>query len=270
MRPPAPPMGPPPYGMPGGPPGPVGAALPGRPGAPGAPGVPPMGPDGPGAPHRSAARAGLEHGMGAIRGAQSELRRKMREQQRLRMLTLMAVVVAVLGALPLYLLIQSATRDPVFTALDTLKVPTWAAGTANDEHAGSRWCVVECRFRERDIASQKTPDETNAVYVKALEDAGWTRWKPAGCPQGEVDGHYTCWRRDEYTLDLWVRNKPCSDELLRNRPTTGQTAPAAPAVQGGEDCSGSMVSFKVYNAIADPRLHQPADQPASPGADSTG
>lgn len=211
--------------------------------------------------------------MGAIRGARADLRRKMREQQRLRMLTLMAVVVVVLGALPLYLLIQSATRDPVFTSLDALQVPTWAAGAAKDEHAGSRWCVLECRFRERDIASQKTPDETNTVYVKALEDAGWTRWKPvAGCPQGDVDGHYTCWRRDEYTLDLWVRDKPCSDELLRNRPTTGPDSSAAPAVPapGGEDCSGSMVSFKVYNAIADDRLHQPADQPAGPGDDSDG
>jgi len=201
--------------------------------------------------------------MGAIRGARSELRRKMREQQRLRMLTLMAVVVVVLGALPLYLLVQAATRDPVFTSLDALQVPSWAAGASTDQVAGSRWCVLECRFRERDIPSAKTPDETNTVYVKALEQAGWVRWKPAGCPLEHVDGHYSCWRRDEYTLDLWVRSKPCSDELLRNRPTVAPdpSAAALPST-GKDDCSGSMVSFKVYNAIADERLTHP--DPGSP------
>lgn len=229
---------------------------------------PPPGMPGPvAAPPRSAARAGIEHGMGAIRGARSELRRRMREQQRLRMLTLMAIVVVVLGALPLYLLIQAATRDPVFTSLDALQVPGWAAGASEDQVAGSRWCVLECRFRERDIASEKTPEETNTVYVQALEDAGWTRWKPAaGCPLEPVDGHYTCWRRDEYTLDLWVRNKPCSDELLRNRPTAAPDPSAAALPTGKDECSGSMVSFKVYNAIADERLTQPDQAPPSPAA----
>jgi len=205
--------------------------------------------------------------MRAIGGARSELRRRMREQQRLRMLTLMAVVVVVLGALPLYLLVQAATRDPVFTSLDALQVPSWAAGAAKDQVAGSRWCIMECRFRERDIASEKAPDETNTAYVQALESAGWVRWKPAvGCPQGDVDGHYSCWRRDEYTLDLWVRDKPCSDELLRNRPTVAAD-PSAPALPTGEDeCSGSMVSFKVYNAIADERLTQPDQAPPSPAS----
>jgi hypothetical protein len=245
-----------------GPPGP--GPIPGPPGASMGPG--PSGP--PAAPQRSAARAGLEHGMGAFRGARSELRRKMREQQRLRMLTLMAVVVVVLGALPLYLLIRAANRDPVFNSLDSLQVPTWAASASQDQVAGSRWCVLECRFRERDVASQKSPDETNVVYIKALEDAGWVRWKPAaGCPLDKVDGHYTCWRLDEYTLDLWVRSKPCSDELLRNRPSIAPSGAAAPPGTGKDDCSGSMVSFKVYNAIADERLTQP-DQASTASAPS--
>jgi hypothetical protein len=260
MRPPAAPMGPPPGMGPGGP----GPGGPGPASMPAGPGVPPRLP-GPDIPPRSTARAGLEQGMGAFRGARTELRRRMREQQRLRMLTLIAVVVVVLGALPLYLLIQAANRDPVFASLDALNVPSWAAAASQDQVAGSRWCVIECRFRERDISSDKAPDETNTVYVKALETAGWTRWKPAaGCPQGEVTGHYSCWRRDEYTLDLWVRNKPCSDDLLRNRPTAapGASAPALPA--GKDECGGSMVSFKVNNAIADERLTQPDQAPPSP------
>ncbi|NUR70462.1 MAG: hypothetical protein HOU81_06560 [Hamadaea sp.] len=194
----------------------------------------------------------------------------MRERQRLRMLTLMAVVVTMLGALPLYLLVQAATRDPVFTSLDALDVPSWAATTHSDEVDGSRWCVIECRYRERDVASQKSPDETNTAYVNALQDAGWQRWVVQDCPMKAagvtVDGHYSCWRKDEYTLDLWVRTKPCPDELLRNRPTVAPD-PSGPtaASPGATDCSGSLVSFKVYNAIADDRLTRTgADATASP------
>jgi integrin beta 3 len=202
--------------------------------------------------------------MGVIRVARSELRKQMREQQRLRMLTLMAVVITVLGALPLFLMVRAATKDPVFTSLNALEVPAWAAGATNDEVSGSRWCVLECRYRERDVSSTKSPDETNAVYLKALEGAGWVRWKVANCPPAQgVSGHYTCWRRDEYTLDMWVRDKPCTNELLANRPTTGPdpSGSAAPA----EDCKGSLVSFKVYNAIADDRLTDPS-QGGSPPA----
>ncbi|NUT34631.1 MAG: hypothetical protein HOV79_16325 [Hamadaea sp.] len=204
--------------------------------------------------------------MGRIRGARSELRKQMREQQRVRMLTLMAIVVTVLGALPLFLLVQAATRDPVFRSLDALEVPSWAAAAHSDEVGGSRWCVLECRYRERDVESAKSPNETNSVYVAALLDAGWARWSPAACPSkagGQVSGHYSCWRKDEYTLDLWVREKPCTDELLLNRPTVAPSgSPAAQASAPAEDCSGSLVSFKVYNAISDDRLNQPADQPS--------
>lgn len=222
-----------------------------------------MGPAG----RSAAARSGLQAGMGRIRGARSELRKQMREQQRVRMLTLMAIVVTVLGALPLFLLVQAATRDPVFQSLDALEVPGWAASAHSDEVGGSRWCVLECRYRERDVESDKTPEETNTVYMAALQDAGWARWKPADCPSQaagqQVEGHYSCWRKDEYTLDLWVREKPCTDELLRNRPTVAPSgSPAAQASPPAEDCSGSLVSFKVYNAISDDRLNQTTDQPS--------
>jgi integrin beta 3 len=210
-------------------------------------------------------RAGLQAGMGAIKGAHSELRRQMREQQRLRMLTLMAVIVAVLGALPLFLLVQAANRDPVFTALDALTVPSWATSKPGDKVAGSRWCALECRFRERDMQSTKTSEETNAVYMRALQNAGWTRWKVAGCPVQEVEGHYTCWRRDEYTLDLWVRNTPCTDDAKRNQPTVGPNPSGSAATDPqAVACSGSVVSFKVYNAIADDRLTRPTDQASNP------
>ncbi|NUR29982.1 MAG: hypothetical protein HOV83_29725, partial [Catenulispora sp.] len=83
----------------------------------------------------------------------------------------------------------------------------------------------------------------------------------ANCPPAKgVSGHYTCWRRDEYTLDLWVRDNPCANELLANRPTT-----TSDQEQAAPQCKGSLVSFKVYNAIADERLNRsPGDGSAPP------
>ncbi|HET8684425.1 MAG TPA: hypothetical protein VFM54_21515, partial [Micromonosporaceae bacterium] len=50
-------------------------------------------------------------------GARTELRRQLREAQRMRQITLVALVLLVLGAYPLYLATQVASRDPVFNAL---------------------------------------------------------------------------------------------------------------------------------------------------------
>ncbi|HEU4425274.1 MAG TPA: hypothetical protein VFR67_22310 [Pilimelia sp.] len=192
-------------------------------------------------------------GAAAGRGARAELKRQLREQQRLRIITLVVASLLVLGALPLYFGIRTATRDPVFNTLDSLDVPPWAAGSIVDEVTGSRWCFKECRYRERTAESDRAPDETAQVYERALADSGWQRWQVSPCPDQPVDGHYTCWKRDEYTLDLWVRPPSCADDPLRLRPTVGPTEPgtADPAAPGG--CAGSVVSFKVRNAIDDDR-----------------
>jgi integrin beta 3 len=214
-------------------------------------------------------------GGGSARNPRSEIRRQLREQKRLRMATLIVATLVVLGALPLYFGIRAATRDPVFNTLDALGVPGWAATSVEDEVSGSRWCIIDCRLRERRAESTRTPDETAAVYERSLGDSGWRRWEVALCPDQPVPQgqHYTCWRRDEYTLDLWVREATCENDPLRNRPTVGPAEPsgqAEPSVQApqADACAGSVVSIKVRNAIDDDRGRpQPTQDPGLTGED---
>lgn len=182
-------------------------------------------------------------------------------------MTLVVSALLVLGALPLYFGIRAATRDPVFNTLDGLDVPRWAAVATDDRVDGSRWCFIECRFRERTINSSRGPDETATAYEKALAADGWRRWKVALCPDTPVDGHYTCWQRDEYTLDLWVRKPACAYDPARLRPTIGPGAGAA-ASPGADPCTGSVVSVKVRNRIADDRARpQQSQDPGLTGED---
>ncbi|MBX6357293.1 MAG: hypothetical protein IRZ05_15755 [Micromonosporaceae bacterium] len=190
-------------------------------------------------------------------GARAELRRQLRTQQRLRLATLLSVVVVILGALPLYLLIRDATRDPVFTSLNALPLPAWAEASRTDTSYGSRWCIIDCRFRERELTSERPTDETANVYQNALRSAGWRPWKVKQCPDFPVPGHYSCWRRDEYTLDLWVRDPTCKSDPLRLRPTVGPTASPGTVPGKQDDCSGSVVSIKVRNRIDDERGRGP-------------
>jgi hypothetical protein len=206
---------------------------------------------------------------GARRGivpARAELRRQMRTQQRLRLATLISVVVVILGALPAYLMIRDVTRDPVLTSLDALQVPAWAAGKPSDTTTGSRWCIMQCRFRERELTSQRPPDETATAYQNALREAGWQPWKVERCPDGPAPGHYSCWRRDEYTLDLWVRDPTCAADPLRQRPTVGPPGSTATATKP-DDCTGSAVTIKVRNRIDDERGrgNAPTDNPSLTG-----
>jgi hypothetical protein len=170
----------------------------------------------------------------------------------LRRATLVAVVLLVLLAYPSFLVLQAATRDPAINSLNTLALPAWAAKNPQDQEFGSRWCIKECRSRERTLVSERAPDETARVYQSVLRDAGWDRWLVQACPENPVPGSYTCWKRDEYTLDLWVRDPPCAADPLRNRPTVAAPGSSAPAVVTG-DCSGSLVTIKVRNGIADDR-----------------
>jgi hypothetical protein len=198
-------------------------------------------------------------------GARADLRRQLHTHQRLRLATLISVVVVILGALPLYLMVQAATRDPVFASLNALRLPAWSVANQTDTSFGSRWCIINCRFRERELTSQRSTDETATVYQNALRTAGWQPWKVEQCPDGPAPGHYSCWRRDEYTLDLWVRDPPCKTDPLRQRPAVGPPASpgAAAAGTGPADCRGSAISIKVRNRIDDQRGRGPEPQVGS-------
>jgi hypothetical protein len=215
----------------------------------------------PGAPHavpdlRPASGDGA--GPGGIRGARSELRRRLRERRRLRMITLAVLTLVVLLALPAFFGIRSASRDPVFTSLDALGVPASVAADVKDFSSGSRWCFLDCRFRERTAQSASSPQETAKVYQAALTTAGWQRWKVAQCPESQQptppDGSYTCWKRDEFTLDLWVRQPSCAvDAVAEQAPGVAPTEGVVPAPPDPALCKGATVSIKVRNAITDER-----------------
>lgn len=183
------------------------------------------------------------------------------------------VIVLLLGAPLIYLGIQTATRDPVLNSLAGLPVPAWAAQSPDDRILGSRWCFIDCRFRERRMVSDRDPEQTNQAYHQALQDAGWNRWRVEGCPLVEVEGSYSCWTRDEYTLDLWVHLPPCAYDPRNLRPDVDDepSDPPATAGPGAEECTGAVVEIKMQNRVADERglPAGPGGGPAGPTAPAT-
>ncbi|WBB70918.1 hypothetical protein [Micromonospora sp. WMMD812] len=189
----------------------------------------------------------------------------MRERRRLRMAVLATVTLVLLGAVPVFFGIRTLSRDPVFDTLDALDVPGWAAVTTVDDVSGSRWCLLDCRLRERTVTSDKSPQETTQVYEDALRRDGWQPWKVDRCPEKQEKGTYTCWRRDELTLDLWVREPTCVPPPVDGEPAI-VPSPDPSAAAGA--CAGSLVSVKVRNAIDDERTRpQPTTDPSLTGED---
>ncbi|MET8149576.1 hypothetical protein, partial [Actinoplanes sp. NPDC005259] len=232
--------------------------------------VPPIGePSGAGratAPRPAVAVTEDDDSPGGLRGAGSELRAQLREKRRLRVLTLVTLSVVVLGLLPLVFGIRSTTRDPVFNSLDALSVPGWAGKDVEDRSSGSRWCFLDCRFRERTAQSDRPFEETDKVYSAALASAGWKARGGECAEQPTTSGKYTCWTRDEFTLDLWVGLPECAVDAVAAQdpatlPSTGPDGVVATA--DPSKCTGSTVSIKVQNAITDQRgKPQPAVDPS--------
>jgi len=206
---------------------------------------------------------------GGLRGAGAELRNRLRTERRLRVITLVTLSVVVLGLLPLLFGIRSATRDPVFNSLDALDVPAWADRKVDDRTSGSIWCFFDCRFRERTAQSDRPLEETAKTYAAALTAAGWKARTGECSDQPTTSGKYTCWTRDEFSLDLWVRPPECAvDAVAAQDPATVPSTGPDGLVPTADPrtCTGSTVSIKVQNAVTDPRLKpQPAVDPSLVG-----
>jgi len=192
--------------------------------------------------------------VGGLRGRGAELLNQLRGRRRMRLVALVSLAIVVLVVLPAAFGIRTAAKDPVFQSLDALGVPSWAAKSPEDQSSGSQWCFLECEFRERIAKSDKPLAETTRAYSAALTEAGWRPWKVGECPETEIkptDGTWTCWKRDEFTLDLRVGQPDCVvDQVAARDPAVPRpsTAPVPP-----DKCVGSTVSIKVQNAIADVR-----------------
>ena len=198
-----------------------------------------------------------------LRGAGTELRNQMRARRRLRMVTLVSLAVVVLVVLPAFFGLRSASKDPVFSSLDALRVPGWAATKVVDRSSGSRWCFIDCRFRERVASSQRPFRETTGAYESALSEAGWQPWKVADCSDQPVDQTsttYSCWRRDEFTLDLRIGLPDCAVDALAAQDPGALPAGAAAIAPDPKKCVGSSVSIKVQYAITDTRGQQEPKQ----------
>jgi integrin beta 3 len=214
---------------------------------------------------KAGASAKATESSGGLRGAGEELRNRMRTQRRLRVVTLLSLAVVVLVVLPAIFGLRTATKDPVFSSLDALEVPSWAATKVVDQGSGSRWCFLECRFRERIAQSDKAFPETTQTYTNALRSAGWQPWKVGECPETPIaadQGTYSCWKRDEFTLDLWVRLPECAVDQIAAQDPAAATLPSAPPTPSTKKCVGSTVSIKVQNALIDSRgKPETADRP---------
>jgi hypothetical protein len=181
----------------------------------------------------------------------AEIRKHLRIQQQLKVGTLVLIAVLLLAAYPIYLFTASMAQDPVFGHLDSLDLPGWAAVQHEDAASGSRWCIDQCRFRTRTWASERKPEETNAAYDTALRDAGWRPRTEGFCPQ-VAEGVMSCWQRDEYVMDMWIRGSIC--DIAPPRPSITAVAPSAdpsltPLAKSTEFCPGSWVTVEVFNAI---------------------
>jgi integrin beta 3 len=197
---------------------------------------------------------------------------RIRTERGLRVIALVTLSVVVLLLLPLAFGIRAATRDPVVRSLDALDVPGWAAHNVDDRSSGSRWCFLDCRFRERTAQSERSFADTQKAYAAALTAAGWRPWNVSGCPDQPIspkDGRYSCWRRDEFTLDLWVRLPECAVDAVAAQdpaalPSTGPDG-AVPTTTDPRKCTGSTVSIKVQNAITDQRGRPGGEKPGLTG-----
>ena len=200
------------------------------------------------------------------------LLQRIRTERGLRVVALVTLSVVVLLLLPLAFGIRAATRDPVLRSLDALDVPGWAAHNVDDRSSGSRWCFLDCRFRERTAQSERSFADTQKAYAAALTTAGWRRWNVSGCPDQPIspqDGRYSCWRRDEFTLDLWVRLPECAVDAVAAQdpaalPSTGPDG-VVPTTIDPRNCTGSTVSIKVQNAITDQRGRPGGEKPGLTG-----
>jgi len=178
----------------------------------------------------------------------AEIRRQLRVAQQLKVATLVVVAMLLLLAYPIYELTKAGVKDPVLGQLDALNLPGWADVDHDDATEGSRWCIKKCRYRQRTWESERKPDETNLAFDTALRQAGWRPRTDGICP-GATEGTATCWKRDEYVMDMWVREPICDVPPPRATVSPRPSASPGPSPPAAQACPGALVTMKIFNAV---------------------
>ncbi len=183
-----------------------------------------------------------------------------REQRQRALITLVVAVLGLLLVLPAALLLWQRSGDPLAAQLDALGVPAAVDLHHSDSGAQSPACVHSCAWLKRIYQSGQPAQQTDAAFRAALRAHGW---RPADgtCPKAS-DGNYSCWQRDQYVLDLWVRPAGCESSAYHPLPVPSESRPpaegdaqpsAAPSPAGPADaqCPAAQASLLLGNA-ADP------------------
>jgi hypothetical protein len=129
-----------------------------------------------------------------------------------------------------------------------------------DEGAASSYCVHQCAWLKRTYQSGQPVEQTVTAFRTALTAHGW---HPAGgsCPK-PADGSYSCWQRDQYVLDLWVRPGTCENSGYQPMPVPSESKPPveddivpsaapAPSQPVSTQCPAAVASVQLTNS-ADP------------------
>jgi hypothetical protein len=162
----------------------------------------------------------------------------------------LAVVVALLGIIPAYLLLSQASTNQGLAAVKALDLPSWASGAGVDQTSGNQWCVSSCVKSERTMTSTQSVSATDAAYQTALRKAGWVPAPHNACPPAAKGVAQSCWVLDREQLNVLISPSSCS--VPAPAPTepsftdpAGPTTPASPP----KGCAPTTVAVSVFDRI---------------------
>lgn len=131
----------------------------------------------------------------------AELLRHYRRIRRLRRAMLGVVAFGLIAVATVAAAGDRLGHDPGFSVLDEVAVPVLDTESAHESVYGNRWCIGQCRVRERVWESTVPVPATRDAIVRTLDGRGWRT--AADCDV--ADGvERLCLRRDEFLLDIWI------------------------------------------------------------------
>jgi len=167
----------------------------------------------------------------------TDLIRQYRRLRRLRLATLGVIAAALLAATGLALGADRWTPDPAYRVLDELTIAPLSADSARDTAYGNRWCVGQCRVRERVWSSGVTVADTRASMDAALEARGW---RPSGrdCDADSPEVSRICVQREEFLMDVWIGPADCDASGCRTATVLAMVRPATSPAPGSGAIGG--------------------------------